>query len=97
MAARSRLEQTEDTRKRIQTTQLIKRLVGHVLGKIDLSPSQVTAALGLIKKSLPDLQSIEMDVSGEVTQKVVSAEPLSEQEWAAQHSTSDTPVLAKPH
>lgn len=36
---------------------LINRLQDHVEGKVDLGPSQVTAALGLLKKTAPDLTS----------------------------------------
>ncbi len=56
MAARTRKVRLDDmTRERIQTTQLVKRLTEHVLGTVEMVPSQVTAALGLLKKSLPDL------------------------------------------
>jgi hypothetical protein len=37
---------------------IINRLESHVEGAIELSPSQVTAALGLLKKTLPDLQAV---------------------------------------
>lgn len=60
MAARTRkVRHDEFTRERIQTTQLVKRLTGHALGelRVEMSPSQVTAALGLLKKILPDLQA----------------------------------------
>lgn len=46
----------EEARKKIQTTQLINRLQGHVLKNVDMSKSQVGAALGLLKKTLPDMQ-----------------------------------------
>lgn len=59
-------QQSERTRAAIQATQIIKRLNSFVLGqedeqgnKVDLSPHQVSAALGLLKKTTPDLQSIE--------------------------------------
>lgn len=60
MAARTRKVSIDDrTKLRIQTTQLVKRLEGHVLGQVDMKPTQVTAALGLLKKSLPDLSAVE--------------------------------------
>ncbi|MET4529158.1 hypothetical protein [Bradyrhizobium sp. JR18.2] len=60
MAARTRKVKHDDfTRERIKTTQLVNRLENHVFGKIELQPSQVTAALGLLKKSLPDLSAVE--------------------------------------
>ena len=45
----------EEARQKIRTSQLLNRLTGHVLGKVEMSSTQVQAALGLLKKSLPDL------------------------------------------
>lgn len=60
MAARTRKARCDDfTRERLKTTQIVNRLTGHVLGTVEMSPSQVTAGLGLLKKSLPDLQATE--------------------------------------
>ena len=72
----------EEARRKIQTTQLINRLTNHVLGKIDMQPSQVTAALGLLRKSLPDMQAVEH--SGEVSTRYVAQVPAkaeSMEEW----------------
>lgn len=89
MANRKNLAHSELVRARIRSSQLVNRLQGFVLGKkdsktkrkIDLSPHQVAAALGLLRKTIPDIQSIEH--LGEVTAKVhmVSADPLTEAEW----------------
>lgn len=78
----------EKTRERIKTSMIINRLVDHILGKVDMVPSQVTAALGLLKKTMPDLQSTE--IKGDITNNhyVVSSEPLSEDEWEKQYSRS---------
>ena len=46
-----------EARQKIRTSQLINRLQNHVDGEVEMVPSQVTAALGLLKKSLPDLQA----------------------------------------
>ncbi len=51
---------SDSTRNKIQTSMLVNRLTDHVLGKVDMKPSQVTAALGLIKKTLPDLSAVDM-------------------------------------
>jgi len=61
MAARTRkVRHDDETRRRIRTTQLLKRLTNHALADAPLmDSSQVTAALGVLKKSLPDLASIE--------------------------------------
>lgn len=92
MAARiRRISHDDNTRAKIQTSQIINRLTKHVFGEIDLAPTQVSAALGLLKKSLPDLQSIEM--TAEVTEKrVVSAEPLSIDEWQNRYGSDLAPA-----
>ncbi len=62
MAARNRVGLSENTRKRIQTTMIVKRLTDHILAKDDqdlMTQSQVSAALGLIKKTLPDMKMHE--------------------------------------
>lgn len=66
MAARTvKIRHDENTRAKIKASQLINRLTNHVLGKVDMKPTQVAAALGLLKKSVPDLSSVEL--SGNLT------------------------------
>ena len=58
MAARKlRPFHTDEIRAKIQTSQLINRLTDHVLGASILDPSQVSAALGLLRKTIPDLSA----------------------------------------
>lgn len=60
MAARTRqVRHSDDVRAKIQSSQLINFLQKHVLEGTDIKKTQVTAALGLLKKTIPDLQSIE--------------------------------------
>lgn len=70
MAARKRLTHNQKTRDKIQTSMLIQRLEKFVKsdpetpdgdgGKVvNMTGPQVTAALGLLKKTIPDLQSID--------------------------------------
>lgn len=66
MAARTvKIRHDEQTRAKIQASQLINRLEEHVLNGVEMKPTQVTAALGLLKKSVPDLSAIEH--SGDMT------------------------------
>lgn len=58
MAIRKRLFHPEEVRQKIRTSQLVNRLNAFVNGEIELSPSQVTAALGLIRKTMPDLSAL---------------------------------------
>lgn len=59
MAARTRrIFHDENTRKKIQASQLINRLESHALGEIELSSSQIKAIEVLLKKILPDLAAL---------------------------------------
>ncbi len=61
MAARIRkIRHDENTRLKIQAAEIINRLTKHIMGDGSLlNTSQVNAALGLLKKTLPDLASVE--------------------------------------
>lgn len=79
MAARVRkVRHDENTRAKIQTSQLINRLYGHVVGKVELSPTQVRAAEVLLRKTLPDLSATEIDAKV----RNVNANELADDELA---------------
>ena len=61
MAARDRTWTPEKVRQKIRTSMLINRLQNHVLGRIEMSKTQIAAAGILIKKVLPDMvaQTVE--------------------------------------
>ncbi len=40
---------------------LIRCLQDHVFGKCDMTPSQVSAALVVLRKLLPDLKAVEVE------------------------------------
>ena len=69
MPARNRVGLSENTRKRIQTSMIVKRLESHILGEIDLTSTQVRSAEVLLRKTLPDLASIDLNavVNGDHT------------------------------
>lgn len=74
MAARKRPlsePKLEEMRRRIQATKIIEKLQGHVMGTEDMSATQIRAAETLLRKSMPDLSSIdlqgEMEHSGGIT------------------------------
>lgn len=61
MAARLRKMHQDDVRTKIKTSQLINRLEKHILADAPLlDASQVRAIDILLKKVLPDLQSVEL-------------------------------------
>ena len=49
---------TEAHRAKIQNSNILNRLIAHAEGDEDMTQTQVTAALGLLKKALPDLQAV---------------------------------------
>jgi hypothetical protein len=62
VSARLNPRHQEMVRAKIQASQLVNRLTSHALGKLKkpLDATQVTAALGLLKKCLPDLSATEL-------------------------------------
>ena len=63
MAARLNPRHQEMVREKIRASQLVNRLEDHAFGDAEMSATQVSAALGLLKKCVPDLQA--MEVSGD--------------------------------
>lgn len=61
MAARAnKIRHDEDTRSKIQAAMIINRLSDHIVGKIEMDVSQVSAAKVLLNKVLPDLKAVEL-------------------------------------
>lgn len=86
-ARKNVLKLSDDWRARIQTSMIINRLQDHIKGAVELSASQVTAALGLLKKTAPDMQSIEH--SGEIEHSYIARLPTPPKDindWQDQHS-----------
>ena len=66
MAARLNPRHQEMVRDKIRASQLVNALENHVLKGTKMQPSQVTAALGLLKKCVPDLTNTEHNASNEL-------------------------------
>jgi hypothetical protein len=49
---------SEEHRTKIQNSRILRVLIDHVEGREEISQARVTAALGLLKKVLPDLQAV---------------------------------------
>ncbi len=60
MAARIRTKHQDEVRARIQASVLIGLLESHAMGEIELSASRIRAIELLLKKTIPDLQSVEL-------------------------------------
>ncbi len=93
MAARLNPKHDQRTRDKIRTSQLVNRLEAFVFGQkdgktkkvVEMTTQQVNAALGLLRKTLPDLQATEL--SGEVKHAVISDKPMAEDDWAAKYGS----------
>lgn len=61
MAARKeKIIHDDKTKRLIQASQLLNRLISHANGEIELSATQVNAAKIVIGKTIPDLKAIEL-------------------------------------
>lgn len=84
MARRKIAWTPQKVRQRIRVGVLLQRLQKHALGEIDMTKTQIVAALGLLKKTVPDLSSIEH--TGEIRHRDVSDEPLTADQWQEQYA-----------
>lgn len=61
MAARTnKINHDDKTKRLIQASQLINRLISHANGEIEMTQSQVNAAKIVIGKAIPDLKAVEI-------------------------------------
>ena len=51
---------SEEHRVKIQNSNILNALIEHAEGEREMSATQVQAGLGLLKKVLPDLQSVQL-------------------------------------
>jgi hypothetical protein len=66
MARRKMLFHPDEVRQKIQTSQLLNRLHNHAIGELELTQTQIKAIEILLKKSIPDLSSVDIQGSLEV-------------------------------
>jgi len=65
MAARIRTRHQDEVRAKIQATKLIQLLEDHAINGTELASSRIKAIELLLKKSIPDLQSVEFSGDGD--------------------------------
>lgn len=85
----TKIRHDENTRAKIKAGNIITRLQKYIAGQVSMEPAAVTAALGLLKKVLPDLTSVEH--SGEVATTYVARlpQPIADiDEWQKQTNQS---------
>lgn len=66
MAARGRspgFSMSNEHRDKIRNSNILNALIEHASGEREMSPSQVTAGLGLLRKVMPDLAATELSGS----------------------------------
>lgn len=66
MAGRGRLAgfvMSHEHRVKIQNSNILNALIEHAQGEREMSATQVSAAVALLKKVMPDLSAVEMDAS----------------------------------
>lgn len=92
MAARGRAPgfiMPDGHRLKIQNSNILSILIQHVLGKREMSQTQVTAGIALLKKVMPDLTAVEL--SGEISTAYTLDDKLpSQAEWEAEHTKPAT-------
>ena len=59
MAARLNRHHADDVRRKIQCGVIIERFHKHVIGEIEMSPTQVSAGTALLDRSVAKLQQIQ--------------------------------------
>ena len=68
MAARGRpagFRMDDSHRVKIQNSNILNALIEHAVGAREMSATQVSAGLGLLKKIMPDLAAVQMSGDGE--------------------------------
>lgn len=94
MAGRGRssgFHMTDEHRGKIKNSNILNALIEHVEGKREMSASQVSAGLGLLRKVLPDLSQTES--TSEVIHRYVARVPekaKTAEAWQQQHAPEAT-------
>lgn len=60
---------SNEHRVKIQNSNILNALIEHAEGKREMSATQVSAGLGLLKKAMPDLQAMTLDATVSMSQE----------------------------
>jgi len=71
---------SEEHRVKIQNSNILNALVEHVEGRRDMSTTQVTAGIALLKKVLPDISSVQVTGPGENGEHTITFRTIYEGE-----------------
>ncbi len=60
---------SEQHRDKIRNSKVLQCLISHAVGEFEMSSSQVTAGIALLRKVMPDLAAVEATISGQIDHK----------------------------
>lgn len=87
----------EEHRVKIANSNILNALMEHAMGQREMSNTQVTAAIALLRKVLPDMTESKSDVTVEHRSVMRIPEPKQDTaEWLKTSSGSPNPA-PKPH
>ena len=81
----------EEHRAKIQNSNILNALIEHVEGKREMTATQVSAGVALLRKVMPDLSAAE--IKSETTVRYVARVPdkkANAAEWQNQHAPQPT-------
>jgi hypothetical protein len=87
----------EEHRAKISNSNILNALIEHVEGRREMSATQVSAGLGLLRKVMPDMSENKNDVNVEIRSVMRMPEPAKDAaEWIMTSSGSHK-MDPKPH
>lgn len=77
----------DEVRAKIRAMDIVHNLQEHILGNLEMSVSQVRAAIALLRKCVPDL--ISSEIKADITHRYVAQLPdvLTREEWEKKYGS----------
>lgn len=72
----------EEHRRKIANSNILKCLVEHAEGRREMTASQVSAGIALLRKVMPDLMAVDMQA--DMPKRTIADKPMTAEEWAAE-------------
>ena len=88
-ARKKRITLSDEWRQKISASMICNRLISHIKGEIELTPTQIQAANILLRKVVPDLAAISVDHQGQIEHHHKVAEQLPADDILRRHQTID--------
>jgi len=60
----------DEIRQQIRASQLVRRLEAAAMGEVNITSVQANAAIALLRKVVPDLSSVDQQVSGDESRPI---------------------------